>query len=270
MRERALRALRAHVPELADVAVTELGRGLDNTAFLAGGLVLRVAEAATVRREAALLDALAGRVSLPVPAVRFADAETGVLAYPLLPGRPLLGRSAPAALAGPMGWFLRELHAIEPADVLGLVPVEDADPAEWLEDLDGPPELLDRLHTGVPAPAPRRVLAHADLGAEHILERDGTVTGVIDWTDAAVTDPALDFARLYRDFGADFLAAVLDAYGGPTDPAFGERVVFFARCAALEDIAYGVPEYVRAAQRFLSVDANVGDDLAGGAWAWDT
>ncbi len=42
-RQRAMDALRMHVPELAGVAVIELGHGLDNTAFIAEDLVLRVA-----------------------------------------------------------------------------------------------------------------------------------------------------------------------------------------------------------------------------------
>ncbi|GAA4263078.1 phosphotransferase [Dactylosporangium darangshiense] len=254
-RARARQALRAHVPELADAALGELGRGLDNTAFLAGDMVLRVAEHDVVPREAALLAMVAPRVSLPVPAVRFADADAGVLAYPLLPGRPMLGRPVPAGLARPLGRFLRELHAIDLAAVEGLAPVEDAHPAEWLEDLDGPAELLRVLRESVPEPGSRRVLAHADLGAEHILEDGGAVTGVIDWTDAAVADPALDFARLYRDFGPEFLGEVLAVYGDVPD-GFGERVTFFARCAALEDLAYGREpgriEYARAAERSLA------------------
>jgi aminoglycoside phosphotransferase (APT) family kinase protein len=53
------------------------------------------------------------------------------------------------------------------------------------------------LHAACPRGSPQRVVAHADLGAEHILELDGTLTGIIDWSDAAITDPALDLARLY-------------------------------------------------------------------------
>ncbi|MEV4512305.1 phosphotransferase [Dactylosporangium sp. NPDC049525] len=256
-RRRALQALSAHVPGAAAGTVSELGHGLDNAAFLAGDLVLRVAEDGhSVRREAGLPAVVAERVSVPVPAVRFAAEDTGVLAYPLLPGRPLLGRQAPAGLARRMGRFLGELHAIDAAAVDGLVPVEDADPGEWLEDLDGPAELLRILRDGVPPAAARRVLAHADLGAEHILEHDGDVTGVIDWSDAAVTDPALDFARLHRDFGPDFLAQTLHAYGGlPDADDIGPRIVFFARCAALEDLAYGRDhgrsDYAQAAERSL-------------------
>jgi hypothetical protein len=98
-----------------------------------------------------------------------------------------------------------------------------------------------------------RVVAHADLGAEHILELDGTLTGIIDWSDAAITDPALDFARLYRDFGPGFLEDLLQVYG-PL-PGAMPRIEFFARCAALEDLAYGHAtgrgEYVANAERSL-------------------
>ncbi|MFC6566009.1 phosphotransferase [Actinoplanes utahensis] len=334
--ERARAALRRHAPELAGTAFRGIGSGCDNTAFLAGDLVVRVAVGHQVEREAHLLEVIAGRVSLPVPTVRFADGEFGVLAYPRLPGLPLLGRdtvSGPAqphihqphpdvtpphdqgaaggptqpygrqahpdvtpphdqgatdgptqphpdltppydhraadgpapshgpqahvGLAAPLGRFLRELHGIGVTEVAGLVPHEAADPGDWLDGLAGPTEMLRLLHQTVPRPGTRLVLAHADLGAEHILEDGGVVTGVIDWTDAGVTDPALDFARLLRDFGAGFVDLVLTAYGGPpADGGFGERVLFFARCAALEDLAYGreygSAAYSEAAERSIA------------------
>jgi aminoglycoside phosphotransferase (APT) family kinase protein len=149
------------------------------------------------------------------------------------------------------------VHAIDPKLVDDLVPVEDGDPSEWLENLDGPADLLRIVRSEAPAPARRHVLAHADLGAEHILERDGDLAGVIDWSDAALADPALDFARVYRDFGPSFLSAALDAYGGLAEAdAAMNRITFFARCAALEDLAFGRARgrgaYHRAAQRSLA------------------
>lgn len=258
--ERAARALRTHAPKLAEQPLRELGRGLDNVAHVvgdaAGDLVLRVADGPEVRREAALLRVLAPRLPLPIPAPRFADTDEGVLAYPLLPGRPLLGRVPAPGVAAQLGRFLRALHAIDPADVAGLVAVEEADPEEWLAELHGPAALIDAVRSAVPEPAGPRpaVLCHADLGAEHVLDQDGELTGVIDWSDAAVTDPALDFARLYRDFGPAFLAESLDAYGGL--PGAGPRIEFFARCAAIEDLRYGVTsgrtEYADSAGRSLA------------------
>jgi len=164
--QRVTRSLRIHVPELADIPVVELGRGLDNTVFAAGDLVLRVGAGGDVVREARLLEVVAQRVSIRVPVPRFADADTGVLAYPVIPGRPLLGRDAAPGSARRLGRFLRELHSIDLATVADLVPTEDADPSEWLKDLDGPPELLRLVHATVPPPARQRVVAHADLGAE--------------------------------------------------------------------------------------------------------
>jgi aminoglycoside phosphotransferase (APT) family kinase protein len=252
-------ALSRHAPELEDVTITELGQGLDNTVFLVGDLVVRVGGGQDVVREARLLEVVGDRVSIAVPACRFADGVDQVLAYGLLPGRPLLGRDPPPAGARMLGQFLHELHTIDPADVEGLVTVDDADPREWLDDLEGPASLLEFLRATAPSLAQRRVLAHTDLGAEHILEADGILTGVIDWSDAAITDPALDFARLYRDFGPRFLDDAVSGYGGlarlGNTEETGARITFFARCAALEDLAFGQrtgrSEYERAATRSL-------------------
>jgi len=251
--QRARKALQTHAPELDGVAIAELGRGLDNTSFAAGDLVLRVAGGGGVGREARFLKAIAPRLSLAVPEPRFADDAAGVLAYPRLPGEPMLGRTAPSGAAERLGRFLCDLHAIDPGAVAGLVPEADAEPGAWLGDLDGPRDLLDVLGATQPPPSPVRVVAHADLGAEHLLELDGELTGVIDWSDAAINDPALDFARLYRDFGPAFLDDVLRGYG-PL-PGAMPRIEFFARCAALEDLAYGRmsgrPEYSANAERSL-------------------
>ncbi|MFW3168819.1 phosphotransferase [Geodermatophilus sp. CPCC 206100] len=257
-RARAARAVAACAPAYRGADLHYLGGGLDHRAFLARDLVVRVAApaaAADVVREAALLRLVAAHVSIPVPAPRFADPDEGVLAYPVLPGRPLLGRTPPAGAAARLATVLRELHAIDPADVGTRAEVDPAEPDEWLADLTGPAPLLRIVHASRPRPASVLTLAHADLGAEHILEQGGVLTGVIDWADAAVTDPALDFARLHRDFGPAFLDDVLRAYGDD-GPGLRERITFFARCAALEDLVYGREsgreEYLRAARRSLA------------------
>lgn len=182
--------LRRHAPELADLPLRPLGRGTGHEAVRAGATVLRrgtgpdaVPEA---RREAALLAALGPLLPLPLPAPRFADA--GVLAYPLLPGRPLLDRIPPPGAARSLGLFLRVLHGLDPA-LLPALPTEPAEPAAWLADLDGPADLLAVLRSDVPPAGTRPVPAHADLGAEHLLTDGGVLTGVLDWSDAAVTDP---------------------------------------------------------------------------------
>ena len=67
-----------------------------------------------------------------------------------------------------------------------------------------------------PPPAGRwaPVFSHNDLGIEHVLVDPGTwtVTGVIDWSDAAIVDPAVDFGLLYRDLGPAATHAALGSY----------------------------------------------------------
>jgi aminoglycoside phosphotransferase (APT) family kinase protein len=158
------------VPELLDPDIVELGCGLDKRGLRRGDLVLRVGDGGSVGREARLLETVASHVSIPIPKPRFVDEDAGVLGYELIAGQPLLGGSPPAGAAQRLGRFLRDLYAIDPATVADLITTEDAEPDAWLDGLDGPPDLVRILHATRPRPSPERVLAHADLSAEHILE----------------------------------------------------------------------------------------------------
>jgi aminoglycoside phosphotransferase (APT) family kinase protein len=88
------------------------------------------------------------------------------------------------------------------------------------------------------------VFSHNDLGIEHVLVDPGTVavTGVIDWSDAAIVDPAVDVGLLLRDLGPAALQAAMGRYRAEGDDpaALEERAVFYARCRLLEDLAYGL------------------------------
>ncbi|SEE35709.1 phosphotransferase family protein [Jiangella alba] len=264
-------ALRRQLPSHAGAAVVPLGAGVDNVAFAAGDLVLRrsrdddpATRLAAAEREAALLTAVAAVSSLPVPEPVFVDGPTGILAYRRLPGAPLLFHpvAAPAALAEPLARFLTGLHADAHGALSALVDVDDTPGAEWLADAAESYETAvavigtagrRRVEAFLAAPPPgpprRLTFCHADLGAEHLLVDGGALSGVIDWTDAAVADPAVDLGRLYRDLGPDVVERIVASYGGDRDAVEPERVAFYARCALLEDIAYGVEtdaaEYAR-------------------------
>lgn len=86
------------------------------------------------------------------------------------------------------------------------------------------------------------VFIHHDLsGCEHILcdpER-GEITGIIDWGDAAIGDPAIDFTGIYWDCGEEFTKQVLVKYGGKVDETFWERTVFYYKIGAFHEIEYG-------------------------------
>ena len=147
--------------------------------------------------EAALLQALAP--ALPVEVPRFEVAQPFAV-YRLIDGTPLVDEE------GCVREFLEALHAFD----VGELPVPRRD---WLEtyraqcdefrrlvlpalDADERPRAealfaeVDTLVGFVP------VLTHSDLGPEHLLCRDGRLVGVIDWGDARIGDPALDYSWL--------------------------------------------------------------------------
>jgi aminoglycoside phosphotransferase (APT) family kinase protein len=92
-------------------------------------------------------------------------------------------------------------------------------------------------------------LTHADLGPAHILSRGGELTGVIDWSDARIGDPALDFAWALNGAPAAFAEAVLGAYASD-DHSLPDRALFFHRLGPWYELHYGVhfdhPAYVES------------------------
>ena len=218
------------------------------------------------------------------------DASLGAIAHPRVPGVALqelvaAGAVPPAVLAGlagEIGGFVGALGALDPRRVGTPVPVDGDGFAPWYDelgtwrdevaDLLGPSELaaVSRFmaRPAPPDPSPHDlVLAHGDLGAEHVLVDPATwrVTGIIDWSDAAVADPAAEAGRLLRDLGPDRLATVLDGMG-VTDalrPGVTERAWAYARCLALEDLAYArrrrphlVPAELAGLRRLFAADAD--------------
>lgn len=260
------RVLATHLPGARAASVEPLGAGLDNDAYLVDGeLVVRFSgeptperRAELVERDARLLAAVAPIATVAVPEPLFAAPADGCLAYRMLPGVPLLGRpAAPAAALGrTLGALLAALHEAPAGALEELAGIDDTTPAEWQRHAAAAYEgaraaVPARLRGAVeafldgpaPAPAARLAFSHNDLGAEHVLVGGAplTVTGVIDWSDAAVVDPAYDFGLILRDIGPRALDGALAAYGdGDREPALRERGAFHARCTLFEDLAYAV------------------------------
>ena len=73
-------------------------------------------------------------------------------------------------------------------------------------------------------------LVHADLGPEHLLVRDGRLVGVIDWGDARVGDPALDYSWLLN----------VPFAGWDVDPDLRRRARFYHRLGPWFEAHYGL------------------------------
>lgn len=252
-------------------SVVPVGEGTDHLAYEVNDeLIVRWARepdpavrAAQVDREARLLTAVAAISPLPVPEPSFAVPEQGWLAYRKLPGGPLLDQprrrwSAHAgSIAAVLGELLTALHAAPTERLVPLAGVDDQPLVGWRREAaeayvavagEVPVARRPRVEAFLEAPPPAEgwapVFSHNDLGIEHVLVDPGTwtVTGIIDWSDAAVVDPAVDFGRLYRDLGPAAIHAAMGGYrtGAAELGSMAERAVFYARCGVLEDLAYGL------------------------------
>jgi aminoglycoside phosphotransferase (APT) family kinase protein len=218
----------------------------------------------TIEMEARLLPELARAVPLPVPRFEHVAEDFRAVAYRKLGGSPV--DVSRFRLGAELGRFLAALHAfpVERARQLG-VPSHDRG---WHRRYDafargllgrvGPllgddrPRAEEMVSAYLDNPAnftfaPR--LTHADLGPAHILSRGDELTGVIDWSDARIGDPALDLAWALHGAPTAFADAVLAAYASD-DPSLAERALFFHRLGPWYELHYGVyfdqPAYVES------------------------
>jgi aminoglycoside phosphotransferase (APT) family kinase protein len=281
-------------PDLRPTTVVELGEGCDSVAVeVDGDLVFRFPKTPDVEEqlfiEARVLPALAQDSPLALPQFQFfgtpaPEFPRHFVGYPKLPGQPAIRVAAvaegPLPLAPAIGRFLSWLHAYPVADAEALgVPRQSIDTlieevrADALDDLDvvaqiapeAPLEDVRRILQHPPPPARGKVvLVHNDFAAEHVLvDAAGGITGVIDWSDIAISDAAVDFAGMFHWGGPEFADAVLASYRGHVDEGFRERARFMALCRGAGDIQFGQefarPEYIRFGVRALQLCQNPRD-----------
>lgn len=205
------------------------------------------------RVEGSLLAAVSGHLHIEMPDWRIHSER--LIAYPLLSGTPglELGEdgaprwhvevSAPA-FAESLGGLLGELHAV-PAELVAPsgIPIRAPEQCRqaWSDDID---RVAGQFRVAGDLLASWRrwldddglwpdhsVLCHGEIYPGHTLvDDDGRIIGVLDWTTASVGDPAQDLMFHRATATAEAFELTLTRYrerGGRTWPRLGEH------CAAM-------------------------------------
>ena len=218
-----VRALLAdQFPQLDTASARLLGEGWDNSVWVveeawAFRFPRRGIAIPGVERELAVLPLLAPLLPVPIPEPRFVGVPSELFGWPFF-GAPLLAGLEPAdadlddeareELGAGLGRFLRVLHDVDLGVDLPVDPIRRADmpfrvsrTRERLASLDvwtAPPEvgrLLDEAER-LP-PSTRRAITHGDLHHRHLLVDDRATSGVIDWGDMCLADPAIDLLLVW-------------------------------------------------------------------------
>ncbi len=182
------------------------------------------------------------------------------------------GRAARATLAVQVAAFLSRLHALplddyracgaeEEAPWPGFVgatvaPTRDLLPPRSRAWADAAAGRLRRALRTAPPPVP----LHDDLQPAHLLvDGDGSLMAVLDWSGPRIGDPALDFRRLVQEWDGPFAEDALAHYGGRVDQGFRERMRIYASLQALMTLRIGVerelPRWTAYARRQVAAMA---------------
>lgn len=180
------------------------------------------------------------------------------VAHRYVAGTPLARVGAPRgaareALARDLARFLSRLHAV-PLALAKQAGIESASlgtstyvpltrqslphlgesTARWLQ---GKTDAF--LAAGGTAKAPRRLI-HADISGAHLLLGDDRrLSGVIDFGDMLIADPALDFAGLLNHLTWRDLERVWAHYEGTLDADVERRVRYYIEVQAIFQVVYG-------------------------------
>ena len=226
----------------------EVDEGWDYKVLIVDGeWVLRIPRHALAVEELAkeieLLPVLGPLLPVAIPRFEQVSREPLYAVYRLIRGEPLVAEDPDGVRS-----FLEALHGLDLAglpvsrpDWVGIyrghaedwrvlvLPLLDVDERRRGESLLAEIETLTDF---IPT------LIHCDLGPAHLLCRDGRLVGVIDWGDAKIGDPALDYSWLLNVPFTDW----------DVDEELRRRALVYHRLGPWFEVDYGVrterPDFV--------------------------
>jgi aminoglycoside phosphotransferase (APT) family kinase protein len=248
--ELARALIRAQCPSVPDAPLELAGQGWDVDVYRVGEHAFRFPRrklgVMTIENELRVMPRLAPLLGVTVPVPSHVGHPSAEFAAPFYGHRWLQGITADrarlearerAALARPLGEFLRGLHALD-VEALGVEPdtlrrdmrtvaerserqlerLFERGPSEPLaEELRAAQQLLNRPPPNRDPAAPD-ALIHGDFYARHLLlDAENALSGVLDWGDVCAGDRAVDLGIVYTFLPAPERAAFWTAYGEVDD-----------------------------------------------------
>lgn len=216
-------------------------------------------------REYHILKELQHHISLPVPNPEYVNLETtdykeAYIGYRLIPGKPLFKQTFiqledHEMLAAQLATFLKELHNIPVKKFISLE-LESSDSRrnwmlfyndvrEYLYPLmreDAKQKLTLMFESFLDDPRnftfePKVI--HGDFGPTNILHQGNSISGILDFSELSIDDPAIDVASLIGKFGygEGFVKLMEPIY--PEVMEYLNRARFYAGTFALQDALFG-------------------------------
>lgn len=243
--ERIVRAiLDEQIPELRGASVEHIGSGWDNDAYrVAGAWILRFPRRAEVvdqqARELANLPHIARQLDVQVPVPQITGAPSELFPYPFMAYRALEGvcgddiefdPSTLECFGEDVARLLSQLRALD-VDALELSQTDETPSTLRSQLAERQDELASLLGEARAEAWSRRYLeaappaydgppcyVHGDFASKHMLfdPRTKRLTGLIDFADQHIGDPAYDLIEMFTWHGPDFarsLSPALDDQG---------------------------------------------------------
>ncbi|MGZ4030953.1 MAG: phosphotransferase, partial [Tumebacillaceae bacterium] len=215
-------------PQLAPVRAHALGEGFDNTVYLVNEEYVfrfprKTISVELLMNEREILTALVPLLPLPIPEPVFLGKESSDFPWPFLGYRVVQGNTPTRIntenseqVATALAEFLRTLHRfpVQKAEELGvpfdkynrtnlperkktlLSKLEEVASYGLFDDVQAIYQFVESMQTCERQVAP--TLVHGDLHIRNLLvDEDDLVSGIIDWGDVHIGDPAIDLSIAY-------------------------------------------------------------------------
>ncbi|MGE6755435.1 phosphotransferase family protein [Rossellomorea sp. NPDC071047] len=217
-------------------------------------------------KETEVLEQIKGKLSLSIPYPQYRSMETNEVGkvftgYQRIGGTPLWPDMMKnihneERIASQLVQFLTELHS-QPVDSLGIEKKSAVDALNSIVNLYGKfkdklfpymnetskseiDHIFERFLSNKELLSFNTVLIHGDFGASNILwdSKREEITGIIDFGETEIGDPAYDFAGLLSSYGQPFVKRCLNMY--PDGEKIFERMTFYKSTFALQEALHGV------------------------------